>query len=181
MVRPVVPSDRDELRREFLRLSPESHYSRFLGLGPAPTDELLTYLTCVDQQNHVAICATIESSDLKSERGIGIARFIRIASAPDTAEMAITVVDDMHRRGVGSVLLRELILAARLRGISTVRAEVLATNEAMRSILERAGAKNAEVESGEGCVAYDLAIGEVGQRLSLFDVLRAAAQGLLRR
>lgn len=179
MVRPVVPADREELRREFLRLSPESRYSRFLGLSPVPTDELLTYLTGVDQREHVALGATLESTDLKSERGIGIARLIRLRSARETAEMAVTVADDMQHRGVGKILLRELVLAAKLRGISSVRAEVLASNGAMRSILERVGARR--VESGEGCISYDVAIGDAWEKASVFDLLRAAAQGLFRR
>ncbi len=125
-LRPVGPDDKEELRREFLALSEQSRYYRFLQFGTEPTEDLLTYLTTVDQKDHVAIGATIESPDLKTERGIGIARFVRLQDAPDTAEAAVTVVDDMHRRGVGGVLLRELLEAARARGIRTLRGEVAA-------------------------------------------------------
>lgn len=182
IVRPVTPEDRDELRRGFLQLSAESRYYRFLHLGALPTDELLTYLTTVDQRDHVAIGATITSPDLKTERGVGIARFVRLPGPGRIAEGAITVPDDMHRRGVGTVLLRELLRAAKARGVETLRAEVLADNEKMRAILERAGAKRAGNEEEDGTVAYDLAIErEEEEEPSLFDVLRGAAETMALR
>jgi RimJ/RimL family protein N-acetyltransferase len=180
-IRPVVPEDRDELLRGFLELSPESRFYRFLNTVGTPTEEHLTYLTTVDQKDHVAIGATIESPDLKTERGVGIARFVRLSDSPDTAEAAITVVDDMHRKGIGSVLLRELLRAAAARGIKTLRAEVLADNAHMRAILERVGAKIVVAESGEGTIAYDVAIAAPeptadANGASIFDVLRGAAE-----
>ncbi len=184
-VRPVVPEDREELQRGLLALSPRSRYLRFMHVETLPTDELLTYLTSVDQQDHVAIGATVESPDLKTERGVGIARFVRLDGSPDTAEAAITVVDDMQRRGVGPVLLVELLRAAKARGIRTIRAEVLADNDTMRMILERAGAKKVVAESGEGTIAYDLAIGgepaAEKEEPSLFEVLRGAAETMALR
>ncbi|MBX3205197.1 MAG: GNAT family N-acetyltransferase [Labilithrix sp.] len=184
VVRPVTPDDREELRRGFLELSPESLYFRFLHVGAMPTDDLLTYLTSVDQKDHVAIGATLESPDLKTERGVGIARFVRLEGVENTAEAAITVVDDMHRRGVATVLLRELLRAAKVRGIQTLRAEVLADNDTMRAILERAGAARVLAESGEGTIAYDLTIGDERQaekEPSLFEVLRGAAETMALR
>lgn len=184
-IRPVTPEDREELRRGLLELSPQSRYLRFMHVSTLPTDELLTYLTCVDQKDHVALGATIESPDLKTERGIGIARFVRLEESPDTAEAAITVVDDMQRKGVGTVLLVELLRAARTRGIRTIRAEVLADNGTMRTILEGAGATKVLAECGEGTIAYDLAI--AGERAtekeepSLFEVLRGAAETMALR
>jgi RimJ/RimL family protein N-acetyltransferase len=183
-VRPVTPDDREELRRGFLELSPESRYFRFLNSGTVASEEMLTYLTSVDQRDHVAIGATMESPDLKTERGIGIARFVRLEGAPETAEAAITVVDDMHRRGVGTVLLRELVRAAEVHGIRTVRAEVLADNDTMRNILERAGAKKVLAECGVGTIAYDVAIHEPSEgarEQSIFDVLRGAAETMALR
>jgi RimJ/RimL family protein N-acetyltransferase len=183
-IRPVVESDREELHRAFVALSPESRYLRFLHGGVEPTEEMLTYLTNVDQQDHVALAATMTSSDLKSERGIGIARFIRLEDAPDTAEAAVTVVDDMHRRGVGTALLRELLRAAHARGIRSIRANVLADNTTIRSILDRARASVVpNSECGDGTLSYDLPIPETDATSrnepsspTFFDVLRSAAE-----
>ena len=90
-IRPIAPEDRDELRREFERSSPETRYLRFLGVVGDLSDATLTYLTCVDQQNHIALVATVTSPDLKTERGVGVARVIRNASSPTVGEAAITV------------------------------------------------------------------------------------------
>lgn len=184
-IRPVTPEDREELRRGLLELSPHSLYLRFMHVATLPTEELLTYLTSVDQKDHVALGATIESPDLKTERGIGIARFVRLEGSPETAEAAITVVDDMQRKGVATVLLVELLRAAKARGIRTIRAEVLADNETMRLILDRAGARKVPAECGEGTIAYDLAIASDHEadkhEPSFFDVLRGAAETMALR
>jgi RimJ/RimL family protein N-acetyltransferase len=181
VVRPLGPDDREGLRQALLALSPETRYLRFLDANRQPTEELLTYLTGVDQKDHVALCATIESPDLKSERGIGVARFIRLDDPPDTAEGAIVVVDDMHHRGVARVLLGELVRAAEVRAIRAVRAEVLAENEPMRRILERAGATRVEQDCGAGIVAYDLVLHAPPKHHSLFEVLRGAAETMALR
>lgn len=182
-IRPVVPEDREELRRGLMELSPESRYRRFLHGSAVPTEALLDYLTKVDQENHVALGATITSPDLKTERGVGIARFIRLDSRPDVAEAAVTVIDDMHRRGVGTALLRELLRAARCRGIKRIRAEVLAENGPMRAILERAGAEKVMDESGAGTIAWELELDEhrPAAASSFFDVLRGAAETMAMR
>ncbi len=184
-LRPVTPDDREEIRRGLLELSPQSRYLRFMHVATLPTDELLDYLTQVDQRDHIAIGASIESPDLKTERGVGIARFVRLDGLRDTAEAAITVVDDMQRRGLGTVLLVELLRAAKARGIRRIRAEVLADNDTMRMILERAGATKVPSECGDGTIAYDLAI--VDERSaeksapSVFEVLRGAAETMALR
>jgi GNAT superfamily N-acetyltransferase len=185
-IRPIVPEDRDELRREFERSSPETRYLRFLGVVGELSDAMLTYLTCVDQKDHIALVATMASPDLKTERGIGVARVIRLAGSPTVGEAAITVADDMQRRGVGALLAIEIERAARARNIHHIRADVLESNAAMRSILEHAGAHRVPAES-PGTLSYDIAIDEPhlldhARRVGpphpsrLVDVLRGAAQ-----
>src|SRR6185312_12745992 len=127
VLRHIQPSDKDELRRGFLALSPESRYRRFFG-GVELDDRALKYLTEVDGKDHVAIVATTESLDLKSERGVGVARFIRSKKDPAAAEAAVTVVDDMQRLGVGTLLGWALARAARERGIERFRCDVLESN-----------------------------------------------------
>lgn len=174
VVRPIQPADRDALRDAFRRTSARTKYLRFLGVIGDLDDHMLDYLTQVDQKNHVALVATIASPDLKTEIGVGVARFIRIDEEPTVAEGAITVADGMQRRGVGTVLARELAGAARAAGIRTMRAEVLASNALMRSILEHAGAVGRDAR--DGTVAYDLAIAPKVEHGFFADVLRGAAQ-----
>lgn len=176
-IRPITPDDREELRREFQQTSAQTRYLRFLGVVGELSEAMLTYLTDVDQHDHIALVATTTSPDLKTERGIGVARVIRLKGSPDVAEAAITVRDDMQKNGVGSALAFEIERAARMRGIRRIRAEVLERNAAMRSILEGAGAKRVPSESHE-TISYDIEVS--GERTALAsrlaDVLRGAAE-----
>src|SRR5512135_754078 len=92
VLRHIMPSDADELRRQFLALSPESRYRRFFGGINDLDAAALKYLTEVDQKDHVAIVAVIESLDMISERGVGVARFVRCKDEASVAEVAVTVV-----------------------------------------------------------------------------------------
>jgi ribosomal protein S18 acetylase RimI-like enzyme len=176
VIRPIQPDDRDELRREFERTSPETRYLRFLGVVGELSEATLTYLTCVDQHDHIALVATMISPDLKSERGVAVGRVIRLKGEPHVAEAAITVVDDMQKLGIGSALALELGRAAQARGIRVIRAEVLESNAAMRGILEQVGAQR--VDSGEqsGTVCYDIALDPAPHPSRILEVLRGAAQ-----
>lgn len=184
-VRPLVPEDREELARGLAALSPSSRYLRFFSGMVVPTERVLDYLTRVDQDAHVALCATVTSPDLKTERGVGVARFVRVEGEPTCAEAAITVIDDMQNRGLGRVLAIELGRAARARGVTVLRGEVLAENTRMREILEEAGAVPVADRDGDpDTVSYDLALppldGDQATRerhaRTFADILRGAAE-----
>ncbi len=151
------PDDAEELRRGYRELSPESRYRRFLTGEAELTDERLRYLTETDGVRHVAIVATTESLDLKSERGLGVARFVRLPTEADVAEAAVTVIDGMQHKGVGRLLLGLLARVARDRGVRAFRAEVLASNAPMRELLHAAGAV---VRVDEGAtLTFDVPLG----------------------
>lgn len=157
-VRPITPADKDGLRRAFERLGPRSRYNRFFSSRSALSDEMLRYLTEVDGHNHVALLAVIDSHDLKDEIGVGVARFVRLTDAPDVAEAAVTVIDEMQGKGIGRILLRSLSKAAKERGIRTFRGEVLASNTAMRRLLDDAGARL--LPSDSEALTFDVPLGE---------------------
>ena len=123
-------ADREKLVAAFDRLSPESRYRRFFTAMPRLPEKLLRSLLDIDGWNHVAIGAETVTTDPAEAEGVGIARFIRLKDEPAVAEAAVTVVDHMQRRGLGKLLVSALAQAARERGITRFRAEVLRTNEA---------------------------------------------------
>lgn len=175
-IRPIMPDDREELRRAFLETSATTRYLRFLGVVTELTEEMLTYLTDVDQKSHVALVATMVSPDLKTERGVGIGRLIRLRDDPQIAEAAITVTDALQRQGVGSALAVELARAARFMGVHLIRAEVFEGNDAMRALLEAAGAKRVESRTGSGTLSYDVALAPMRDTpKAIIDLLRGAA------
>lgn len=176
-VRPITPDDREALRSAFRETSARTRYMRFLGFVGELTEEMLDYLVNVDGKDHVALVATMTTPDMKTERGVGIARFIRSKDDPHVAEAAITVADDMQGKGVGTALAHELERAARARGIRSMRAEVLEGNATMRSILEHAGAKRLASDD-PGVLVYEMELERepvpFPERL-LMKILRAAA------
>jgi RimJ/RimL family protein N-acetyltransferase len=157
-LRLIQPSDKEELARGIRMLSPESRYLRFFAAGAEPSEEQLRYLTEVDGKDHLAIVAGVESLDLKTERGVGVARFVRLEDDPSVAEAAVVVADDLHNRGLGTLLLTVLARAAWERGIRSFRGEILAANEPMRKMLELVGARLTRVD-GE-TLAYDVPLGD---------------------
>ena len=127
-LRAVRPEDKPLFARGMSRLSPDSRRRRFMFSRGDLTDEELAYLTEVDGVDHVAIGA------LAGGEGVGIARFVRLAGEPDAAEPALAVVDDLQGRGLGKILLANLVAAARERGIKRFRAEVLRDNASMLAL-----------------------------------------------
>ena len=137
-IRPIRPSDRHLLERSRERFSDESMRRRFLGPKPRLSTTELRYLTEVDGENHVAIVAT-PLDDL--EAVIGVARWVRAAEDPRTAEAAIIVADDFQGRGLGKRMAHHLADTARDRGIHRFEASMLSDNRAalalMRELDER--------------------------------------------
>jgi GNAT superfamily N-acetyltransferase len=181
----IQPEDADELRRAFARLSPRSRHQRFLGGMPELTDPMVAYLTRVDGEDHVAIVAGTDSHDLKSEVGLGVARFVRLAGDAAVAEAAITVLDDAQGKGVGRLLLTALARLALARGVRVFRGEVLAENTRMCHLLEEVGATVTRAADGQTLV-FDVPIHEPLEALDqekepvhpLRRLLRAAAESL---
>ena len=156
VLRHIQPSDAEELRRGFRALSPESRYRRFF-TGMADLDDAaLAYLVNVDGKDHVAIVALVESLDLKTERGVGVARFVRSDKDATVAEAAVTIVDDMQRIGLGTLMTKTLARAAKERGIEKFRCEVLESNDLVVQALVAAGGEI--VERGSGTVVLDVPV-----------------------
>ena len=177
LVRPLLPEDAGEFRRVFAQLSPQTRERRFLTAVDALSDAALHYLTEVDQENHVALVATTDSLDLKSERGLGVARFIRLEEDPEVAEAAVTVADDMQHRGVGGALLRELVQVAHEKGVRRFRGEILASNDPMRHLMEKLGAALVRTESDT--LVFDVPVGvSEGAFQMLQTFLKASAQAV---
>ena len=166
-LRLLRPDDKERLAAGFARLSSESRYQRFFTGKERLSEAELRYLTDVDGERHFAICAIGADG-----RGVGVARFIRLASDPEIAEFAITVVDELQRKGLGRILTDRLIAAARERGVKLLRAEVLANNRAMLSIL--ADKVAGRVRNGAS-VSVDIPVPEAPAD----EILRLAAQRLL--
>jgi GNAT superfamily N-acetyltransferase len=151
-IRQAHRTDRDLLARGFERLSPESRYRRFL----TPMHELdartLRYMTDVDHHDHEAMVALDESGE-----GVGDARYVRDNARPDTAEVAVTVVDGWQGRGLGTLLLQAISARARDEGVRTFTALMLASNHEMMDLFEHLGPVRIVGRAG-GAVEIEVAI-----------------------
>jgi GNAT superfamily N-acetyltransferase len=98
----------------------------------------LHYLTELDHRDHMAWGA-VDPAD-PDERGLGIARYVRLPDEPEVAEAAVAVIDEFQTRGLGTILLGVLSRSAMENGIRTFRAYVLEENAPMLGIIRDLGA-----------------------------------------
>ena len=175
VVRPVRPDDRELLLAGFERLGPESRYQRFLAPMAELTDDIVTYLTDVDHHDHEALAAI----DAATGEGVGVARFVRCASRPDTAEAAVTVIDDWQGRGVGTLLLDRLAERAREEGMARFTALLLAENREMLELLDAIGSVRV-VDRQSGTVEIEAELASAGAGPVLHGLLGASARGPVR-
>ena len=138
LLRQIRPEDRDRLTEGLRRLSPGSRYLRFHADVDQLSERQLDYLSRVDHIEHEAIVAL----DLEDREvpGIGVARYIRDPFERHVAEAVVTVADEYHGLGAGTLLLGVLAARARSQGIEVFRNYVLASNEAMLEVFDALGA-----------------------------------------
>jgi acetyltransferase len=94
-------------------------------------------LARVDHDQRFALVATTHKPD-GAEHILGVARYDR-APGTDTAEVAVAVVDEYQRRGIGAGLLSLLCQVAREHGIRHFSLVVLPENQSMIGLLRRLG------------------------------------------
>jgi GNAT superfamily N-acetyltransferase len=173
--RRIRPDDKQRLVRGLAQLSPESRYLRFFRNVDHFTADQLRYLTEVDFVDHYAWIADLP--DVPGQPGAGVARWIRLRDAPAEGEAAVTVVDHMQGRGIGTALLWVLARSAIESGIEAFRVAVLGENHPMLHLLAGTGARRGPWESGVAELIVPLTgdlVGEPPARL----VLKAVAAGL---
>jgi RimJ/RimL family protein N-acetyltransferase len=138
LLRQIRADDRGRLAAGVASLSPASRYLRFHSAIDELDEEQLTYLTEVDHDDHEAIVALDRHHP--DRPGIGVARYIREPYEPEVAEAAVTVADEYHGQGAGTLLLGALAARAREHGITVFRSYVLDGNTAMLEVFDHLGA-----------------------------------------
>ena len=145
-IRGLEPGDHDALRAMFERLSPDSKYRRFL--SPAASfDVALRNVLDLDYVHRDAIVASLDGEII----GLGECHAFR--RSPSDVEVAVTVDDAFHRKGLGSELLDLMIGRAAQHGATNVHASVLAENRPMIAMLYKV-APDAHKELDRGVVDF---------------------------
>jgi acetyltransferase len=131
-VRPLRPQDEPVLQELFSHMSPEDRRLRFLAPMRALSPELAARLSQLDYGREMALVADGEGVTL------GVARYSADRDRL-SAEFAIAVRSDWHRRGIGRLLVARLIEAAQQFGIGELVGLVLRENRPMLELCRQLG------------------------------------------
>ena len=153
-LRPIRPDDAPGLVALFDRLSQQTAYQRFFSVLKRLPPAYARVFANVDYRHRLAIVAERETPT--GSELIGVGRYepadasgiaptdatadvptIAPTDVPTIAEVAFVVQDGWQGRGLGSILLDEVLRAGLARGVQRFRAFVLADNYRMLGLLAR--------------------------------------------
>jgi GNAT superfamily N-acetyltransferase len=132
-IRPAGPDDVDAVRDMHERMSPDNLYLRFFSFSSVAADWAARRICLEPAADHVSLLAVL------SGEVVGYGTFERFGAGSPSAEVAFAVADDMHNRGVGTLLLEHLVSLARSRGVRSLIAETLSDNALMLRVFADAG------------------------------------------
>jgi RimJ/RimL family protein N-acetyltransferase len=133
-VRAIRPADAERLIAFHARLSEHTAYQRFFTVMKRLAPDWARMLANVDYVKRLALVA-----EVKTPGGlelVAVARY-ELMSRADTAEVAFVVQDGWQNKGLGTMLLHDLLRAAQARGIHRFTAYVLASNRRMLDLISR--------------------------------------------
>ena len=154
-LRPIVPEDEPLLHEAVAAMSERTVYFRFFSPIKRMSDALAHRLAVVDYNDRFALVATTHRPNGK-ERIVGVARYDR-APGTEAAEVAVAVIDEFQRRGLGGQLLAELARVGRAHEIKSFSLIVLPENREMLGLLRRMGwIHQARLNGGVYEISFDL-------------------------
>jgi GNAT superfamily N-acetyltransferase len=154
-IRPIRIDDLQMEQNFIRRLSPTAKRYRFLGGVSALPPQELRGLCDVDGKNSMAFVATAPQNGREVE--IGVARYSP-ETGSTTREMAVTVSDEWQHRGLGTALVKHLIEAAKLNGVTQLHSMDLADNEGMAALAKDLSMTSMRDPSDPRQVIYSLAL-----------------------
>lgn len=158
LVRPLLPSDREQLATRYEQLSPAARRARFGSPPDHLSEAFLDDLLDLDFDDRLALAAF--ALDEPGEPGVGVARYARRRDDPTEAEAAVVVLDAYQDRGIGTILLWELVDVARAHGITTLRGTVTWENADLLDSLRKRGAVVEPDEPGVASVRFPISHAE---------------------
>ena len=135
VIRALKPEDRSAMLSAVGRVSAQSLYRRFFGPKRGFSETEVDFFVNVDFVNHVALVAAVDENG--KDTVVGAGRYI--VTEPGSAEVAFAVVDEYQGKGIGTALLKILLLIARERRLERLVAEVLPENAPMLAMFGKCG------------------------------------------
>jgi acyl-CoA synthetase (NDP forming)/GNAT superfamily N-acetyltransferase len=162
-IRPAQPGDFDAVRDMHAGMSPDNLYLRFFGASRVAAEQEARRACREPAPDHGALLALLEG------HVVGCATYECARGGQETAEAAMAVSDDMHNRGVGTLLLEHLISLARGRGVRAFIAETLTENALMLKVFADAGLPvHRALADGVYELSFPLPVDEADASLGLY-------------
>jgi len=176
LLRPVLPGDTERATHPSVEFSADTLYRRFMS-SRTPSPALMNYLFQVDYVDHY-VWVLVDGADGPV---IADARFVRDVADPSSAEIAFIVADGYQARGIGTLLMDALIIAAQVSGVHRFTARLLADNLPMRHILDRYDTEWERDEPGVVTTEFDVpGIDRLRIGADLAEEIRAVTRQVLR-
>ncbi len=131
-IRPAGPDDLDAVTRFHQEMSPDNLYLRFFSLSKRAGEQEARRVCRPPDAGHAALLA------LLGPRVVGLASY-ELTGTPGLAEIAFAVADDMHGRGIATLLLEHLVSLGRARRVQAFTADTLPANAPMLRVFADAG------------------------------------------
>ncbi len=144
LLRPLLPADRQEFGAALEQLSSASRRRRFFSpVRPSPA--LIDYLVDIDYVDHFAWLVLDARA---AHTGLASARYVRSDTKPSSAEVAFEVIDRLQGRGIGTLLVGAIAVAAIEAGITELVGNVVSDNVAMRAVFAKVHGRSSYAEPG---------------------------------
>ncbi|MDY6844312.1 MAG: bifunctional GNAT family N-acetyltransferase/acetate--CoA ligase family protein [Thermodesulfobacteriota bacterium] len=135
MIRPIKRDDAENYLDFVSRLSPRSRYFRFHSLQESKREDAIRFCT-VDYTHTFAFVAEVLRNH--HQEIVAIGHYYRLPKK-QSAEVAFTIEDNYHRKGIGTKLMELLTGVARDHGITAFEADVLSENKEMMTVFRDYG------------------------------------------
>ncbi|WBB61954.1 GNAT family N-acetyltransferase [Streptomyces sp. WMMC500] len=133
LIRPARPDDHDRLLELYRWMSPENLRLRFFSSAARPGRWAAERACDPGRTGHTALLAEL------GERIVGVAEYEKAEPGSASADLALTVADDLHHHGIGTLLLEHLVHAARTDGVRVFTADALADNHEVQQVFTDVG------------------------------------------
>jgi acetyltransferase len=162
MIRPIRPEDERGVVRFHAKLSEKSIYQRYfhlMTLDQRTSHERLVKVCFGDYDREIALVAeqvveqVAEQAAEQKDGATAGAELLAVgrlskAHLVNEAELAVLIVDEYQRRGLGSELSRRLIEIARAEKLDRVTVEILGENRPMIEVCRALGFQLEQAEDG---------------------------------
>ena len=136
-LRRATPADLPAVQELLMRSSDTARYFRFFhGVAPGDPDAARRLIAPGNEQGGLSLVVTVGPRD--DERLVAVGSYAH-THRPGVAEVAFLVEDAYQGRGIGTLLLERLAMAALEQGLTALEAFVMGENTEMLSVFANSG------------------------------------------